>query len=241
MTAAERDGDLESRLSLHAQAFNQLEPSPDLRTRIAARIAIRSEAGRRRPAVLRELALAAGVVLFAGTVAFGANYLRTVGANAPSQMGKAKSSDAMTTPQTLSPIIPGQVSPSQVEGILKTKVTTVRPLLLVTAVPAGASAFVTADANGYTVEYRTKTVGVVLSTGVSYLPPGGTPQQYRGVQAVYEATNPAAPEEGQFLSWTEPGQSSLSSSGVPYFLKVGGMTQAEFRQVANSIRPIGRS
>ncbi len=189
--------------------------------------------------IWRELALAAGLVLFAGTLAFGANYLRL----GNGQGSTASQSEKPSFPPTTSPVPPngsaltGPVLPSEAEAILKARVTEINPVLVPTAVPSTAEAFVSADTNRYSVEYKTPSLDIVLaSTGAKETVPGGTTQRFRRVQATYYVTDPAAPQEGQLLFWTEP--SSLNRGGIRYFLKAGGMTAAQFWQLANSIRPL---
>jgi len=189
--------------------------------------------------IWHELALAAGLVLFAGTLAFGANYLRLSSGQATTA-GQSEKPSALPTTSPVSPLnsspLTGPLLPSEAEAILKARVTEINPVLVPTAVPSAAEAFVSAAANRYSVEYKTPSLDIVLSTGAKEMVSGGTTQKFRGVEATYYVTDPGAPQEGQLLFWTEP--SLLNRGGIRYFLKAGGMSAAQFWQLANSIRPL---
>jgi hypothetical protein len=65
-----------------------------------------------------------------------------------------------------------------------------------------------------------------------------------GVTALYQVDSQSPPTSRRFIDWGEPGTASPSLQikpkyGVPYFLSTEGFAEAEFWQIANSVRPVG--
>jgi hypothetical protein len=241
--------DLESRLRSYAKTYEEdAQPPAGFHQQILSRT---TEPTRRRPNLVRELAFAAAFLLFIGLLAVGAAQLKNL---TTSGAGKHRTKPTPTvqsrvvpwiaaspTPMPPSLLEPQSLSLDQASATIWSTVTKVRPLLLPTALPIGAQEHVSAQSDSFTVEYRTNQADIALMIAKPDLgiPPANITQRtFRGVPALYEVSLPDQPSAGQFLIWTEPGSSPLDPNGVPYFLKVGGLTQSEFWQVANSFHPI---
>ena len=148
----------------------------------------------------------------------------------------------------------GPEAPAVAESFIRQTVKTASPVLLPTSLPAGLDASGVATADFFDVDYRTDQQDrtISLSIGLAQPPPGdehssdtrvpfrnsiaqkyGTPGQ-----AEYFVYDPSSPRSDRWLIWTEPGQvsSNIGGPGVPYFLFASGLTDAEFWQVANSLR-----
>jgi hypothetical protein len=147
-----------------------------------------------------------------------------------------------------------RVTPAAAAGLIRQTVKTASPVLLPTSLPAGLEASGVATADSFDIDYRTdqRDKVISLSIGLAQPPPGdehssdtrvpfrnslaqkyGTPGQ-----AEYFVYDPSSPRSDRWLMWTEPGQvsSTIGGPGVPYFLFASGLTDAEFWQVANSLR-----
>jgi hypothetical protein len=64
--------------------------------------------------------------------------------------------------------------------------------------------------------------------------------RFRGVLATYDVGDATVSLSQRSLEWTQPGTGPatawLKSGGLPYFLSADGLTDAEFWQVANSLK-----
>jgi hypothetical protein len=200
---------------------------------------------------IREVAIAAGLAVLALLLAFGAVNLQKLKAGGAVQ----PAASAPATEGGIVPWLPIPPSPNPTSTISESRamsvqsaavtiggtVTEVRPLLVPAWLPDGAQATVSAHPSGFTVEYRagTSSVALMIASPRLGLPPSnGSERTFRGTLARYELSDPEHAEAGQFLTWTEPGASPANPKGVPYFLKVGGLTADKFWRVANSIGPI---
>ncbi|HSR26419.1 MAG TPA: hypothetical protein VLW53_22890 [Candidatus Eisenbacteria bacterium] len=115
--------------------------------------------------------------------------------------------------------------------------TRVRPVLLPTAVVGSEwRAAVETAPDGFSVEYDDPTVqrSVFVSVGGGPLPFGATveqaPPRFRGDPGSRYQASDSDPLGARILTWQE------SSSGVRYTLSARGLSDAEFWQVANSLR-----
>src|SRR5262249_53481381 len=136
------------------------------------------------------------------------------------------------------PLQPGgaTMSPAQAEAVVRTA-TGVRPVLVPTAmVGPDWRAAVTTSHDGFSVEYDDPTAqrSGVLNVGGGAAPPGGrggqNPPPVRGDPGARYQASDADPRGARILTWREPG------SGVAYALGARGLTDAEFWQLAGSLR-----
>lgn len=149
----------------------------------------------------------------------------------------------------------GLMTPDEAATAVRPLLTGVHPVLLPTYMPAGWDAVVTITPDGFSILYQSDqrdksiTFGIIVPN-----PPPGGPQskdsfvKFRQALAlkyqkpgyaeyfVYDATNPLSQ---RWLMWIEPGTMTnppLAGPGVPYFLSATGVADAEFWQVANSLK-----
>jgi hypothetical protein len=139
------------------------------------------------------------------------------------------------------------MTPAEAETFIRKLVTTARPVLVPSQLPAGfVEASVNAAADNFTVEYRTPQRDKSIYFGIVVAnPPPGTKQTvtravtFRGVTAQYQVYDPASPLSQRWLMWNEPGtmaQQMTKAPGLPYFLSTDGLTDQEFWQLANSLK-----
>jgi hypothetical protein len=242
--------DVEERLRRHAVGYRRdMDPSPDLHPGVMARITVTGTARRRSSVLLRDLAVAAAIIVFFGLLALG--YSRLHSKPAPADQGFRPSADAIpwvATAPTSARAIPSPIvtTPDQVAGILARTVSGVSPVLVPSRIPAGLSAAVTAYAVGFDITYSNAAQDrqVTMATMVPNPPPPGpngtqARPKFRGVTAdLYQVDDRTQPAGHRLLMWVEPGtwnMSQIGSPGVYYFLASTGLTEAEFWQVANSL------
>jgi len=136
------------------------------------------------------------------------------------------------------PLQPGgaTMSPAQAEAVVRAA-TGVRPVLVPTAIVGPDwRAAVTTSHDGFSVEYDDPTAqrSVFLNVGGGPLPSGATveqtPPRFRGDPGARYQASDADPRGARILTWREPG------SGVAYALGARGLTDAEFWQLAGSLR-----
>jgi hypothetical protein len=139
------------------------------------------------------------------------------------------------------------MSPGLADTYIRKWVTTARPVLLPSQLSAGfVEASVAPGADSFTVEYRTDQRDKSIYLGIVVAnPPPGTKQtvtqalKFRGVTAQYQVYDPASPLSQRWLMWNEPGTMATQMTkapGIPYFLSTDGLTDAEFWQLANSLK-----
>ena len=150
----------------------------------------------------------------------------------------------------------GVMTSAEAAVTVRRAVTNTRPVLLPSYVPPSIyDATVNATADDFSIHYQSDlrdreiTFGIVVPNP----PPGGqnwreTMVKFRNAlptkaaargYAEYSVSDTKAPESARWLIWVEPGTMTnppLSGQGVPYFLSASGFTDAEFWQVANSLR-----
>jgi hypothetical protein len=142
--------------------------------------------------------------------------------------------------------VQGSMSPSEGESIIRKTVTSVHPVLLPGWLPVGLEAQVLAGADGYSIEYKSdqRDKSILLGIVVPNPPPGidktvNRTLTFRGVRASYQVLDSTADLSSRLLIWNEPGtmpDSGIKAPGIPYVLSTVGLTDAEFWQVANSLR-----
>ncbi len=140
------------------------------------------------------------------------------------------------------------MSPAAAAANIRMVVSTTHPLLLPSWLPADlAEVQVIATVEGFNVHYvndgRDKRVSLGLV--VPNPPPGGpnersTPVLLLGVPATYHVDDATVSLSHRYLMWSQPGTgpaaNKLKSGGLPYFLSADGLTDAEFWQIANSLK-----
>jgi hypothetical protein len=140
------------------------------------------------------------------------------------------------------------VTPAEAGAVIRTALSTSHPILLPTWLPADlVEAEVTATEQGFNVSYLSdnRDKRVFLGLVVPNPPPGGpnersTQVRLLGAPATYFVYDATVPLSQRYLMWVQPGTgpaaSQLKSGGLPYFLSADGLTDAEFWQVANSLK-----
>lgn len=143
---------------------------------------------------------------------------------------------------------PESMTPAAAVAKIRAVVSTTRPLLLPSWLPPDLTeAQVIATGDGFTVYYVNDTRDKQVSLGlvVPQYGPGGPnarSSQVRvlGVPARYVVSDATVPLSGRSLEWAQPGRgpaaAQLKSGGLPYLLGAEGLTDAEFWQVANSLK-----
>jgi hypothetical protein len=237
-----RDLELEERLHRLAPAFKDgLEPPATLHvTVMSATAAPRSPA--QRPSMLRELSLAAALVVFVALLAFGFSKLH--GFN-PAPVKPSPHPTATAIPWTPAPMVllassAQRATPAEAAAFIGHTVLTVDPLLVPGAIGDDYQAELLADVNGFAVDYMSSTrhATVELATFEPAMAgPGAnglrTTRSFRGVEAIYQVDDATATAPRSLL-WTEPS----ANRGVPYSLNADGLAESEFWQLANSLHAL---
>jgi hypothetical protein len=233
--------ELEERLRELSTAFKDgVEPPATLHISVMARTAARPM--RRRPALVREIAVAAAVVVFVSLIAFGFSRLRTL---TPAPIKPSPHPTASAVPWTpaamvLSPTSAQTGTPLEAASWIGHTVATLDPVLLPSAIADDYQAEFLADQRNFSVEYTSSTrhATVELASSQPVMPAPAshgrrTTQQFRGVSATYQVDS-AAPAASRWLFWNEPG----SGQPIAYSLIADGLSDSDFWQVANSIGPL---
>jgi hypothetical protein len=143
--------------------------------------------------------------------------------------------------------VQGTMSPADAAVSIRKTVTTAHPVLLPSRLPnAIVDAAVSAGSDGFSVVYRSdqREKSFVLGIMVANPPPGtenvlNRRVSFRGVTAVYQVNDRTSELSQRWIMWNEPGtmaEQMTKAPGVPYFLSADGLTDAEFWEVANSLR-----
>ena len=241
--------ELEDGLRRLAPAFKGgTEPPAQLHANIMARTAAAHQPPARR-SMLRELSVAAALIVFVALVALGFSRLHSV------VPGPVKRSPSPSPPSGVIPWLPLPANssksqpprimwPDQAAQDIRQTVTGVQPVLLPAAVPAGFQAQLYDDPSSFSVQYLA-TAGRKISFAIVVPNPppgtanvGGGPRTFRNVRADYQIDDTTVPLSHRWLMWNEPGTSVDGQPGVPYFLSTEGLTESEFWNIANSIGPI---
>jgi hypothetical protein len=146
----------------------------------------------------------------------------------------------------------GVMTPEQAAAAVRAQVTDTHPVLLPSFVPAGWDATVFINPDGFTVRYQSdqRDKSIEFGAVVANPPPGGPSSKDTYVKfrnalplkfakpgyAEYFVYDPTVATSNRWLTWIEPGTTPGWNGGVPYFLSTTGLTDAEFWQVANSLR-----
>jgi hypothetical protein len=229
--------DLEERVRQVGHLFQEaIELPPTMHARVMA--ATTSSRARHRQPIVREVALAAALILVAGLLAFGVAKLRAVQHLEPVKTPPAKSQVVPWTaaPMVLFPESAQALEPSEVGPALQRTVTSGQPLLLPQAITGDYQAQVVVDTTGFAVDYLSSThhAAVELASSRVALPspgPHGSRKavSFRNGLATYQVDD-ATKTAPRWLQWTESSQ--------PYSLAADGLSEAEFWQVANSLQRV---
>jgi hypothetical protein len=243
------DVQLEERLRRLAPAFkDSIEPPATLH--VAVMSATRAPRSRvRRPAMLRELSLAAALIAFVALVAFGFSRLHSV-TPGPVKHSPSPSPVSQVIPWIATPAnplklqSPKTLTPDQAAQDVRQMVTDVHPVLLPTAIPSVFQAQLYDDSGGFSVVYQASDGRKITFSIVVPNPAPGTANvrqsrpMFRGVRADYQVDDATVPTSHRWLIWNEPGTPLGGQPGVPYFFTTEGFTESEFWAMANSIGPI---
>lgn len=238
------DVELEERLRGLAPAFKDgIEPPASLHASVMfATTAERSPA--RRSSMLRELSLAAALIAFVALLAFGFSrlHLLTPAPVRPNPTPKATITNVI--PWTAAPmVLPSAsaqlASPAEAATWIGHTVTAVDPLLVPSAIGDDYTAQFVAEQHSFVIDYsnnvRHATVElaalpVMPNQGATARP---TIRTFRGVAATYQVEN-ATPTGPRSLLWTE----NSANHGQAYSLLAAGLTEGEFWQIADSLKPL---
>ena len=150
----------------------------------------------------------------------------------------------------------GVMTAAEATAVVRQMVTDTRPVLVPSYIPPAIfDATVSVTADSFSIRYQSDLRDKEIDFGivVPNPPPGGTNSRDTKVRfrhalpmkttapgfAEYFVFDATAPDSARWLMWMEPGTMSnpgVAGQGVPYFLSADGFTDAEFWQVANSLR-----
>ncbi len=233
------DIELEERLRALAPAFKDgIEPPATLHVAVMAATTAPRPLGRR--STLRELSLATALIAFVALLAFGFSKLHGLNPAPvkPSPHPTATAIPWIPTPMVLSSSSAQQATPAEAARWIGHTVTAVDPLLIPDAIGEDYKAQFVADPHSFVVEYSsTLRHATVELSALSVMPNQGatarpTIRTFRGVAATYSVED-ATPTTPRVLYWTEN-----SPTHVPYSLLTDGLNEAEFWQIADSLRPL---
>lgn len=240
--------ELDEGLRRLAPAFKDaIEPPATLHAAILARASAAHPPARR--SMLRELSLAAALIVFVAAVALGFSRLHSV-VPAPVKHSPSPSPVSgvipwLPLPANSSKAQPPKIMwPDQAAQDVRTTVTGVRPVLLPAAIPTGFQAQLYDEPTSFSVEYVAADGRKISFAIVVANPAPGTPNvrqsrpNYRGVRADYQIDDATVPTSHRWLMWNEPGASVQGQPVVPYFLSTEGLTESEFWTIANSVGSI---
>lgn len=197
---------------------------------------------RRRPTLIRELSLAAALVVFVALIAFAFSRLHplTVAPVKPSPHPTASAVPWTPAAMILSPASAQMGTPMEAAAWIGHTVAMLDPVLLPSAIADDYQAKFLADQKSFSVEYASSTrhATVELASSQPAMPAPAsqgrrTARLFRGVTATYQIDG-AAPTASRWLFWNESG----SGQPIAYSLIADGLSESDFWQVANSIGPL---
>jgi len=232
--------ELEERLRELSSAFKDgIEPPATLHVAIMSRSGGRPT--RRRPTLVRELSLAAAVVVFVALIAFTFSKLHplTVAPVKPPPHPTANVVPWTSTPMVLPPTSAQLATPAEAATWIGQAVM-IAPALLPSAIGDDYQAEFLTDPKGFAVDYvsSSRHATVELATTQPVMPAPGshnrrTTRPFRGVTATYQVDG-ASPTAARWLFWMETG----SGQTMAYSLIADGLSETDFWQVANSLQPL---
>jgi len=240
--------ELEEGLRRLGPAFKDgTEPPARLHASIMARTLAPHHPARR--SMLRELMMAAALLIFVALVALGFSRLHSI---TPGPVKRSPSPSPVSgvipwipLPANSSTAQPPKIMwPDQAAQDIRQTVIDVQPVLLPTAIPAGFQARLYDDPSSFSVDYLAPGGRKISFAIVVPNPPPGTSNVrqsrpiYRGVRADYQVDDATLTTSHRWLIWNEPGTAVGGQPGPPYFLSTEGLTESEFWNIANSIAPI---
>ena len=232
--------ELEERLRELSSTFKEgVQPPATLHVSVTTRTT--ASPMRRRPALGREVALAAAVVVFVLLIAFGFSRLRTL---TPVPIKSSPHPSASAIPWTPAPmVLPSAsaqlASPADAATWIGHTVTAVDPLLVPTAIGDDYTAQFVADPHSFVVDYSSNArhATVVLAT-LPVMPNQGatarpTIRTFRGVAATYQVDS-GPTTASRSLFWTE----KAGGRDIRYSLASAGLSETDFWLIANSMQPL---
>jgi hypothetical protein len=233
--------ELEERLRALSSTFKEgVEPPATLHNSVMTGTV--AHPVRRRPALARELTLAAALVVFVALVAFGFSKLHTI-TRAPVSPSPRPTANAI--PWTPAAMVLSSTSaqlgtPAEAAQWIGHTAATLDPLLLPAAIGDDYQAEFMVDQQSFSVVYAspTRRATVELASSQPVMPSPGShgrrsAPQFRGVTATYQVDS-AARTAPRWLFWNETG----SGQKVAYSLIADGLLESDFWQVANSLQPL---
>ena len=232
--------DVEERLRELSSVFKDgIEPPATLHLGVMSRSARRPN--RRRPTLVRDLSLAAALVIFVTVIAFTFSklHLLTVAPVKPSPHPTASIIPWTSTPMVLPPASAQLATPAEAATWIGQAVT-IDPVLLPSSVGDDYQAEFMADQKGFAVDYvsssRHATVELATTQPVMPAPTSHsrrTTRPFRDATATYQVDG-TSPTASRWLFWTETG----TGQTMAYSLIADGLSETDFWQVANSLQPL---
>jgi len=233
--------ELEERLRELSSAFKEgVQPPATLHFSVMTRTATRPM--HRRPMLVREVSVAAALVVFVALVAFGFSRLHTI-TRAPVKPSPRPTASAIpwTPAAMVLPSASAQLgTPVEAANWIGHTVATVDPVVLPSAIGEDYQAEFLADQKSFSVVYTsgTRHATVELASTQPVMPAPGSDgrrseQQFRGVTATYQVDR-AVPTASQWLFWNEKG----GGQNIAYSLIADGLSESDFWQLANSLQPM---
>jgi hypothetical protein len=232
--------DMEERLRELSSVFKDgIEPPATLHVGVMSRSARRPI--RRRPTLVRELSLAAALVVFVAVIAFTFSklHLLTVAPVKPSPHPTTSVIPWTSTPMVL-PSAGAQLATPAEAATWIGQAVTIDPVLLPSSIADDYQAEFLTDPKGFAVDYMSSSrhATVELATTQPVMPAPAvhgrrSTRPFRGATATYQVdgTSPTAP---RWLFWTETG----TGQPIAYSLIADGLSETDFWQVANSLQPL---
>jgi hypothetical protein len=235
------NAELEERLRELSSTFKEgVQPPATLHVSIKASTAARPT--RRRATLVREMSLAAALVVFVWLLAFSFSRLHTI-TRAPVKSSPHPTVTAIpwtNAPMALPSASAQLATPAEAATWIGHTVSALDPILLPSAIGNDYQAEFMADPTTFSVEYASSTrrATVELASTQPLMPAPGShgrrsAQQFRGATATYQVDS-AAPTASRWLFWNEKG----SRQDIAYSLMADGLLESDFWQVANSLQPL---
>lgn len=232
--------ELEERLRELSFVFKDgIEPPATLHVGIMSRSA--RPPVRRRPNLVRELSLAAALVVFVALIAFTFSklHLLTVAPVKPSPHPTTSVIPWTSTPMVLPSASAQLATPAEAATWIGQAVM-IAPVLLPSSIADDYQAEFLADQKGFAVDYastsRHATIQLATTQPVMPAPDSHnrrSTRPFRAATATYQVdgTSATAPRR---LFWTETG----TGQAIAYSLIADGLSETDFWQIANSLQPV---
>lgn len=232
------DAELEHRLQQVAQVFVAgVEPPARLHAGIMDRL---PRPARVRTLLVRELALAAALLVFVALLGFGASKLHKSPPNTVKPTPHAKSGVIpwAADPMVLFASSAEVMNPADAANRIARTATAVGTVLVPQSLGADYQAQLVVSSDAFTIDYVSTSAEatISLSTPGAVSPAnqrGISTRPFRGVTAQYRIEDAGQSRGPRSLSWLEPGN---SGSGTSYSLMSDGLSEADFWNFADSLQ-----